>query len=579
MTKDVFIKNIKASSKAIPCDLVIKNINVIDVFQCETFTCDVGISNGYIVGLGNYSGTTEIDGTNKYMCPSLIDAHCHIESSMLTPLEYYKVALLHGITAVIADPHEIANVLGNDGINLMLDLSKNIPFDFYFMLPSCVPATTFENSGATLKASDLHDFYNNPRVLGLGEVMDYVSVLNCNEDMMDKLFDSISNNKVIDGHGAGLNSDFLNSYACANIKTDHECVTATEVKERLRRGMYALLREGTAAKNLDDLIDFITPYNHSRLCLCSDDKHIDDFYNNGTIDYSIRKLINNGIKPEFAIKMGSYNIAQCYNIKNIGAIAPGFIADFLILDDLNTFKINSVYKNGISVVHNDNLHDIHENTNSNIELSSTINIKPISKEDFIISLEGKKTINAIGIIPNKLETKHLTFNIDDLKLSDKFSSITKDLDLIKIAVIERHNATGNIGLGILSGLNLKSGAIATTIAHDSHNIIVCGVNDEDMVLAINEIKNIGGGITVVNDGKVLYSLPLEIGGLITSKPASTVISQLKELHKAVNVLSPNLEFNPFLTLSFLSLPVIPDIKITDKGLFDVTKFTFIPVAE
>ena len=579
MNKKIFIDNIKAANKEIPCDLVVKNISVVDVFQCSSFICDVAIKNGFIVGLGDYSGDIEIDGTGKFICPGLIDSHAHIESSMLTPNEYYKTALLHGVTSLIADPHEIANILGQAGIKFMIDSAQNIPFDFYFMLPSCVPSTPFENSGAVLNSSDLKDFYSNSKVLGLAEVMDYPSVSNCNDDMINKLYDAISNNSIIDGHGAGLNTHSVNVYSTANIKTDHECATYEQLVDRVRRGIYVLMREGTVAKNLNDLIKGASIFNSRRLCLCTDDKHIDDLAENGSIDTSIKMCIEGGLAPEIAIQMATLNAAECYNLKNKGAIAPSYIADFIILDNLEEFKINSVYKNGKLVVSNNILITDIEDSNLCPNLSNSINLPTLTKDILKIDVKNKSTLNVIELILNKLESNHLRLDISKLNFNDEFVSSTTNDNLLKIAVIERHKNTGNVGLGVLKGLNIKSGAIATTIAHDSHNLIVCGTNDSDMLFAIQELKNINGGIIIVKDGKVLASVSLEIGGIITARKSNDVISDLNKLHDALKIIAPDINFNPFLTLSFLSLPVIPDIKITDKGLFDVKNFNFIDVCE
>ena len=579
MNKKIFIDNIKAANKEIPCDLVIKNISVIDVFQCSSFICDVAIKNGFIVGLGDYSGNIEVNGTGKFICPGLIDSHAHIESSMLTPNEYYKTALLHGVTSLIADPHEIANVLGQAGIKFMIDSAQNIPFDFYFMLPSCVPSTPFENSGAVLTSSDLKDFYSNSKVLGLAEVMDYPSVANCNDDMINKLYDAISNNSIIDGHGAGLNSHSINVYSTANIKTDHECATYEQLIDRIRRGIYVLMREGTVAKNLNELIKGASIFNSRRICLCTDDKHIDDLAHNGSIDTSIKMCIKGGLAPEIAIQMATLNAAECYDLKNKGAIAPSYVADFLILDSLEEFKINSVYKNGKLVVSNNILINDVKYSNVYPSLSNSIKLPTLTKNTLKIDVKNKSILNVIELIPNKLESNHLKLDISKLNFDDEFISLTTTDNLLKIAVIERHKNTGNVGVGVLKGLNFKSGAIATTIAHDSHNLIVCGTNDADMLFAVEELKKINGGIIIVKDGTVLASVSLEIGGIITARNSDDVISDLDKLHDALKIIAPDITFNPFLTLSFLSLPVIPDIKITDKGLFDVKNFNFIDVCE
>lgn len=575
MNKFNFIEQIKGANKSIPCDLVIKNISIIDVFGQETFISDVGIKNGYIVGIGNYHGNEIIDGTGKYICPGLIDAHAHIESSLTTPAEYCKAALLHGVTSLIADPHEIANVLGLDGIKLMLKLSEGLPFNFFFMLPSCVPATSFENSGAILTSNDLSNLYSNAQVLGLAEVMDFPSVINCEEDMINKIYDAKNLNLRIDGHGAGLNTEALNAYCTANIRTDHECHLKEEVTDRIRRGMYVLIREGTVAKNLKELIKVASIKNSRRLCFCTDDRHIDDLILNGSIDSSIRYAIKAGLNPETAIQMASLNSAECYKLNDLGAIAPGYKADFIILNNLENFQIQSVYKDGQLVADNGIL--VKNNIPTpKIKTTNSLNIKDLLKDKLDITLYNKSIINVIKVIPNKLETIHLREPISSP--SNKFiADIEKDL--LKVAVIERHKGTGNVGVGIINGMELKSGAIATTIAHDSHNLIVVGINDSDMLFATEKLKEIGGGIIVVEDGKVLSSIKLEIGGLITDRPINSIMNDLEELHNSIKKVAPTINFNPFLTLSFLSLPVIPDIKITDKGIFDVKKFDFIDIAQ
>ncbi|MCR1950302.1 MULTISPECIES: adenine deaminase [unclassified Clostridium] len=574
MNKKDFISQIKASSKAEICDLVINNITIVDVFQNSSFINNVAIKNGVIVGFGDYNGTVEIDGTGKFICPGLIDAHAHIESSLVTPREYYKAALLHGITSIVIDPHEIANVLGDKGIKLIMDLSKATPFDYYFMLPSCVPATSFETSGAILGSDDLHQLYNESNVLGLAEVMNFPEVINCSDDMINKLWDAKSNGLIIDGHCAGFTNDMLNVYSTANIVTDHESHLAEEVIERLRRGMYVHIREGSVAKNLKELIKAASISNSRRICFCTDDKHIDDLIENGSIDNSIKMAISYGLAPETAIQMCTLNPSECYNLKYKGAIAPGYVADFLILDDLSNFKINSVYKNGTLVVQENTLVCDASATQYDFPKLNNINTPKITFQDLEIDIEGKTKLNVIKINPNKLESNHVKVDISTLKDTKSFQSDV-NLDLLKIAVIERHKNTGNIGLGVIKGLNLKYGAIATTVAHDSHNLITCGTSDEDILFAVEELKKINGGIIVVKDKKVLASIQLEIAGLITSRTSQEVVDDLAKLHLAIKQVAPDINFNPFLTLSFLSLPVIPELKITDKGLFDVSKFEFI----
>ena len=585
MNRQALLNHIKASTGKIKCDLVIKNVTIIDVFNKDRFVSSIGIKDGYIIGIGEYDGEEFVDGTGKFICPGLIDSHCHIESSLVTPKEYYKLALLNGITSVIADPHEISNVMGTDGLNFMLDASNNIPFDVYFMLPSSVPGTSFESSGATLLAKDLKPFYRNDKVLGLAEVMDYAAVSNCETNMIDKIYDAISSNKVIDGHGSGFNPMMTNTYRSAHVLTDHECSTVDEALEKVKRGMYVLIREGSVAKNLMELLPAVNELNSNRFCFCTDDKHIDDIAKNGSINNSILYAIKNGLKPETAIQMATLNPSIIYRLNDKGAIAPGYVADFILLDDLEEFKISMVYKDGALVVHDGNL--IYSKTEPKevaSECQNSINLPVLNERSFKIVLDPNCTkLNVIDIIPNKLESFHLKLNISDIDSMKEggkefFNPSIKD-DLIKISVIERHKASGNIGLGILKGLGIKEGAIGTSIAHDSHNLIIAGTNDRDMLFAASELEKMQGGIIVVKRGKVLARMNLEICGLMTSRKYAEVESDLEALHSAVKIIAPDISFNPFLTLSFLSLPVIPDLKITDKGLFDVVNFQFIDICE
>ncbi|WP_244834054.1 adenine deaminase [Clostridium sp. BJN0001] len=585
MNKSLLVDTIKASTGKLPCDFLIKNITIIDVFNKRRFINSVAIKDGYIVGIGKYKADTIIDGTGKFICPSLIDSHCHIESSFVTPDEYYKIALLNGITSAIADPHEIANVMGVDGIKFMLKSSKNIPFDMFFMLPSCVPGTNFEDSGAVLNAEDLKEFYNNKKVLGLAEVMNYPALSNTEDSMIDKIYDAISNNKIIDGHGAGFTFNMNNSYRTAHIETDHESISKEEALSKISLGMNILIRQGTAAKNLKELFPAINQNNSSRFAFCTDDMHIDDILKKGSINSSIKYCIKNGLSPETSISIGSYNGFNIYGLKNRGAIAPGYRADFIILNDLNNFVIDSVYKDGNLVVKNGKLINISSknSTKLNLSIPNSINIKRnLTKEDLQINITNKSKLNAIKLIPNKLETKHLSLDItDDLK--DKFNNDyvfkqSTKRDLLKITVIERHKATGKIGTGILNGLLLKRGAIGTTIAHDSHNIIIVGTNDNDMIAVQKQLSKIGGGLVIIDNEKVIASLPLQIGGLMTNLPFEDIKEKLNNIHTALNYITDNADFDIFLTMSFLSLPVIPSLRITDKGLFDVQKFKFIDTA-
>ncbi len=574
--KEKFKKRIAVASGRELADTVIKNGKIIEVFNGEIIEGDLAIVDGVFVGIGEYDGKNVIDACGRYVSPTFIDGHVHIESSMLTPLEFAKVLLSHGVSTVIADPHEIANVSGVKGIEYMLESTENLPFDFFFMLPSCVPATQFEHSGATLDADDLRPFYKHPRVLGLAEVMNYPAVLDAETDMLTKISDALAHEKKIDGHCAGLTSKALNVYLSANIKTDHESSTAEEAKERLRRGMYLMIREGTVAKDLKQLIPVVNERNSRRCLFVTDDKHLDDLLEEGSIDHNVRMAISLGIPPITAIQMASINAAECFGLGAKGAIAPGYQADFILLDDLETIQIAKVYKDGNLVVENEKTLPFGSEDNSiEIEpLKNTVHFHEISPIDFQI-LHPLNKSNIIEIIPNSIVTKHLIEHNDACELGFFQPSIVNDQ--LKLAVIERHHLTGLMGLGIVKGFGFHSGAIATTIAHDSHNLVIAGTNDKDMAYAANRIREIQGGLIVVKDEKVIASLPLPIAGLMSEQPHHEIYIKLKELNKALTTIGAGDEFNPFLTLSFLTLPVIPELKLTDTGLFKVSSFEHVEI--
>ncbi|TDT63675.1 adenine deaminase [Fonticella tunisiensis] len=575
--KDRLRKKIAVAGRNELADIVIRNGKIVDVFNGEIIHSDVALVDGVIAGIGHYDGKKIIDAEGRYVCPSFIDGHVHIESSMVTPKEFAKVLLLHGVTAAVADPHEIANVCGIDGIKYMLNESRDLPFDFYFMLPSCVPSVPFEHSGEELNKDDLEPFLNHPNVLGLAEVMDYPAVLNGEESITDKIMAARKANAKIDGHGAGLNCYGINVYRTAGISTDHECVSVNEAKERIQRGMYVMIREGTAAKNLDGLIDVVTPYNSRRCIFVTDDKHVDELVRDGSVDNNIRLAIKKGLPPITAIQMASLNTAECFGLHTKGAVAPGYDADLLLLDDLKTVKVHSVFKNGRIIVENGILKENCFKSNE-ISLSSgvkdTLHLPKLSLRDFRIPLKGKSA-HVIGIIPNSILTEHL---IEDVEAENGFFKASVERDQLKIAVIERHKLRGCIGLGIVKGFKIKCGAIASTVAHDSHNLIIVGTNDSDMIFAAQELEKLHGGITVVRNGEVLASLPLPVAGLISEFGFDEVVHQLEKLNEAVHSIGASSFFNPFLTLSFLALPVVPELKITDDGLFDVKAFKHIEVS-
>ncbi|WP_372447612.1 adenine deaminase [Neobacillus rhizophilus] len=576
MERRQLARRISVASGKEPADAVIKSAKIIDVFNGEIIEGDIAIADGYFAGIGTYEGKQVIDANGAYLTPAFIDGHVHIESSIVTPSEFAKVLLLHGVTTVIADPHEIANVLGTEGIQYMLDASENLPFDFYFMLPSCVPATEFEHSGAVLKAEHLKQFFQQPKVLGLAEVMNFPAVVNCDKDMLEKIAASKAFGKKIDGHAAGLSANDINVYMAAGIRTDHECTNAVEAKERLNRGMYVMIREGTVAKDLRQLIPVVNERNARRCLFVTDDKHLDDLLHEGSIDHNVRLAVASGISPITAIQMATINAAECFGLEEKGAIAPGYKADFIIMEDLESFKIVDVYKDGTAVVKKGAIVHFPESSQPDIpsSLTQTVHFLEISEDEFQIPVQSHKA-NIIEIIPNSLVTRHIVEQVETNESG--FFQCSLDKDQLKLAVIERHHQTGFIGLGIVNGLGLKSGAIATTIAHDSHNLVIAGTNDHDMVMAAKTIKEMQGGMVVIKDGKVLAALKLSIAGLMSDRSYQEVYANLNNIHGALNQLRANRQFNPFLTLSFLTLPVIPELKLTDKGLFQVSKFQHISI--
>lgn len=574
MERKQLTRRISVASGKEPADTVVKNGRIIDVFNGEIIEGDIAIVDGYFAGVGKYEGKHTVDANGRYVLPAFIDGHVHIESSLVAPSEFAKVLLPHGVTTVIADPHEIGNVLGAPGIQYILDSSENLPFDFYIMLPSCVPATSFENSGAILKAEDLKPFYQHPRVLGLAEVMNFPAVLHAEDDMLNKISDAKRFGKKVDGHAAGLSERDLNVYMAAGIVTDHESTTALEAKERLKSGMYLMIREGTVARDLRNLIPVVNQYNSRRCLFVTDDKHLDDLVLEGSIDHNVRLAIAEGLSPITAIQMATINAAECFGLQDKGAIAAGYKADFSFVDNLESVRISHVYKDGVAVVQDGKL-IIDCNNNHKNGLGKTVHFDEVIEMNLNISLPSKKA-NIIEIIPNSLITRHIVEEVDICDQGFFQPSITADQ--LKLAVIERHHMTKQIGLGIVKGLGLKYGAIATTIAHDSHNLIIAGTNDGDMVLAANNIKEMQGGLIVIKDGQILASLELPIAGLMSDLPYLEVYASLNKLHIALEKLGANSHFNPFLTLSFLALPVIPELKLTDKGLFKVSKFEHIMIS-
>lgn len=574
-TKEMLKKRIDVAAQRIPADLAIKNGKVVNVFTREIITEDIAIVDGYIAGTGTFEGYETVDASGKYIVPGFIDGHVHIESAMVVPAEFSNVVLPHGVTTIVADPHEIANVSGTDGIDFMLEASEGIPLEVLLMLPSCVPATPFENAGATLEHADLEPYYSHSRVIGLGEVMDYPSVLYKEDKMLDKIMDASLKEKHIDGHASGVDADGINVYMAAGIRTDHECVTAEEALDRLRKGMYVMLREGSAAKDLIALLKAVNEHNARRCLFVTDDKHLDEIIDEGSIDFNIKVAIREGLDPIVAIQMATLNAAECFGLKTKGAIAPGYEADLLLLNDLETVDIEQVYKGGkLAAKNGDVIRPAKTSIAPTPIITDSVNISPVSLEDLKVKMSEGNMANIIQIKPKMIVTKHL---IEEVDVVDGHFQPSIENDQLKIAVIERHYRTGKIGLGIIKGLGIKNGAIASTVAHDSHNIVAAGTNDDDLLKAIQATADMKGGLAVVEDGKLLASLPLPVAGLMADMNYRVINEQIKELNDALAKIGCSMEFNPFIPLAFLALPVIPELKLTDMGLFDVKTFQHIDI--
>ncbi|DAA94334.1 TPA: adenine deaminase [Candidatus Gastranaerophilales bacterium HUM_13] len=553
-------------------DLVIKNANIVNVLSEEIHKADIAIKDGIIAGIGeNYSGEKEIDIQGAYVTPSFIDGHVHLESTMMLPSEFAKVALPAGTTTVIIDPHEISNVLGLHGISFMHEAVKNLPLDVYTMLPSCVPATPFETSGFDLNSYDLSLLIDKPWVLGLAEMMNFPGVLNQDNNVMAKLELAKSRGKCIDGHAPYLHGKDLCAYIASGVKSDHECTTPDEAVEKLRLGMYVMVREGTAAKDLDALMPVLKTCNTRKCIFVTDDRHPADLKEH--INGMVRRAVEAGVDPVKAIQIASLNTAEYFGLKNLGAIAPGYKADLLILPDLKTFKPDLVIKNGVVAAENGKLiAELPEN--EALAVRNSVNVRWITPEDFRIEANGSK-VTALEVIPHQLITKSV---VSEVKIEDGNAVSNIDNDTLKICVIERHRATGNIGKGFVKGFNLKCGAIASTVAHDSHNMIVIGTNDADMYAAAVALIKCKGGKVVVKDGEVISELPLPIAGLMSDRNFDYVVNKCEELNKTAHSIGCRIE-DPFMTMGFLSLPVIPELKVTDKGVFDTNKFDFIDIFE
>lgn len=566
MTLEKLVIVANGSEKA---DLVLKNASVINVFSNEIYKADIAISGDSIAGVGpDYRGVIELDLAGKYVCPGFIDAHVHIESSMVPPREFAKVVIPHGVTTVIADPHEIANVIGLEGIRFMLQDAKHGPMSMFVDAPSCVPATNMETSGSQLEFSDLATLLSNPWVIGLGEVMNYPGVIHADKSVLQKI--ETFAGKPIDGHAPGVTGKEINAYVAAGVGSDHECVNYAEAIEKIRLGMTIFIREATGAKNLAGLIELFKPELIDRVCLCTDDRQPHDLIDRGSIDYIIRSAIEKGVEPMMAIKTGTINAANYFGLKDRGAIVPGRRADLIVFEDLYNLRPEKVYYGGRLAAEAGHMSDWDEVPTQHTKARGTINVR-MDNLDFNVPAAGlgaNGKMRVIGIVPEQLVTNHLLENPTMVG-----RSVVSDTsrDIIKIAVVERHFGTGKVGKGFIQGLKLKRGAIACTVAHDHHNIVVAGVDDTSMETAVKEIIRAQGGMVVVDGGKILSTLPLPIAGLMSDQPIKTVRQQYDTLIAAIRELGSDAK-DPFMTLSFMALSVIPSLKLTDLGLVDVDKF-------
>ncbi len=547
-------------------DLVLKGGNVFNSFTGEWETADIAVCGGVIAGIGTYKGAEEYNMAGKYLTPGFLDAHMHIESTMLAPRELARLLLLNGVTGIFADPHEIANVLGTEGLQWMLDETEDMPLDVFFMLPSCVPATNMETSGAVLEAEDLKPFLKHPRVLGLGEMMNYPGVLFGDKGVFDKL--ALVRGGLCDGHGPGITGNDLNAYLAAGVTSDHEATTWQEGLEKLRRGCYLMLREASGAHNLLELLQCVTELNSRRCCLATDDRHLDELVTEGSINYMVEIGVTHGYAPEMLLQMATLNTAERFRMYNRGALAPGYIADINVFTNLQDFTPQYVFKNGKKVVQNGKL--LWESETYLKPAATGTDIKDLDSSRLKITAEADKNLKVIRVVPEQILTE--TVLEKPLCINGEAVSDTSR-DILKLAVFERHHATGNVGLGFVQGLKLKRGAVASTVAHDSHNLIVAGTNDADMLTAAAVLRKEGGGIAVVLDGEVKAILPLPFAGLMSGEKIEGVNRRLKQLRYWTGELGVPEGLNIFMVLSFLALPVIPHLRLTDKGLADVDKFT------
>ena len=543
---------------------MLKNATFVNVFSNELSNMDIAVTEGLIVGMGSYQGREEVDCTDRIVLPGFLDAHIHLESSLVSPTEFVKAVLPHGTTTVVTDPHEIANVMGTDGIEYMLQATENLPVDVRFMLPSCVPATPLDESGAILDYRAIDSFYDHPRVQGLAEMMNFVGAINGDEQTVEKIVAAQAHHKKIDGHAPDLQGNDLNAYIAAGVYSDHECHDVKDAIAKLERGQFIMIREGTAARNLEALMPLLTGKYADRCMFCTDDKHPNDLLEKGHIDYIVKKAISLGADPITAVKVACHNAARYFLLNNRGGISPGYLADFVIIDNFQDFNIEQVYKKGVLMVDHGEIQDF---PSPEIEpylverAHKTFHVAALTAEDFA----EKRPRGIIGMVDGEITTV-------DAGYSDR---IDVEYDVLKIAVVERHKNTHHIGIGYIQGYGLKSGAVATSISHDSHNIIVVGTNETDMAAAVNRVVELNGGIVVWDGGQPVAEVPLAIAGIMSDEPLVTVNEKLETAKDAAHKLGVNPGIDPFMTLSFMALPVIPSLRITTRGVFDVTTQSYV----
>ncbi len=574
MKKESLKKLIDVSAGRIPADVVIRNCKIVNVFSGTITEGDIAICDDQIAGVGSYEGIEEVDAQGRYAAPGFIDSHIHIESSYVSPEEIGRMLVPHGGTTIIADPHEIVNVCGIKGLDYMMEAAKGTVLDIKFVMPSCVPATPFEHSGAVINAPEMEEPMKRDNIIGLGEFMNYPGVIAADDMVLEKILVAKKNGKIIDGHGPGLTGKELNTYASVGILADHECATVEDMQERLNAGIYIMLREGSACHNLRTMIRGVTPENSRRCILCSDDRQPKTMLREGHLDNHMRICVEEGLDPITVIRMATLNAAECFRLHDRGAIAPGYRADIVLLDDLKDFNVSKVWVAGKMAAEDGRyLPEIRHYDISSVK--GSVVLKDFSAEKLKMHLRSNR-VNVIEILPGGVVTKKSTAEID---LDDAGEFVRNpEQDVVKVAVVERHQGTGNVACGFLKGYGIKEGAVALSIAHDSHNIIVVGVNDAEMEFAVNSLVKQEGGIVLVRNGKVIENMPMPIAGLMSDQTGEWVNRRLTSIHdSAYEILGINRDVEPVMTLCFMSLIVIPEIKLTDIGLFDVTKFSFIDV--